>query len=101
MQSQTHDVTLYRAWELLETNKKHVGIGLASVVVVGLIIWFLVYQRDQKKVSAGTAFSKILITQALEQQQPGAVVPETPDAYLKVASTYPSSRAGSRALLLA
>ena len=90
-------VSLYKLWGWFETNKKQVALGAAGVVLAGLVIWFFVWKHDETELAAGKAFSAITVTQLTTPgPHTGAV-----EAYLKVAADYPSSGAGTRALLLA
>ena len=65
-------------------------------MVVGLIVAFVLYRADEADVAASEALSNVALP-----QMTGASRGDTADAYLKVAATYPGSRAGARALLLA
>lgn len=85
----------FLAW--LEVNKKQVVYGIGGAILLGVVIWAFLYQREQKVVEAGEALSRAFVPQAT-----GAATPtEAPNAYLKVASQYPSSSAGAAAQLLA
>jgi tetratricopeptide (TPR) repeat protein len=86
----------HKLWAWFETNRKQATWGSAIIVVVGLIIWFVVWQQGEKEVNASEALSKVT---SMIATSPGA----RPDAsaYLKVAADYPKSSAGARALLLA
>jgi tetratricopeptide (TPR) repeat protein len=92
----THLPLWQQAWVWFEANKKQTLWGIAGLVLVGLIVSFVLYRQDEADVSASEALSNLALP-----QMTGASRGDTPDAYLKVASTYPGSRAGARALLLA
>ena len=97
MSSEVAELPLsHKLWSWFETNKKQVIWGSTAVAVVGLIVWFVAWQRGEKEVNASEALSKVSSSAATT---PGA----RPDAaaYLKVAASYPKSSAGARALLLA
>jgi len=97
MSSEVAELPLsHKLWAWFETNRRQAVWGSALVVVLGLIIWFVVWQQGEKEVNASEALSKVSSTGAT---MPGA----KPDAsaYLKVAAAYPKSSAGARALLLA
>src|SRR5207344_2521053 len=63
--------------------------------VLGLIIFFVVWQRDEKQVRASQALSNVS-----SKQMAAAGKQDNPQDYLKVASDYPSSKAGARAVIL-
>jgi predicted negative regulator of RcsB-dependent stress response len=86
-----------RLWLWFETYKKQLAMALGVVAVAALVIWFLLWQRDQKQVEAGTALSHVT-TGLLDGTM---AKPEAAQAYLKIANTFPGSVAGSRALLQA
>ena len=90
--------SLLKLWAWLETNKKQAIWGAGIVVVLGLVIWFLVWHHGEKEVKAGEALSEVFVKQALAG---GAIGPETAQGYLKVAATYPGFDAGAEAMLLA
>src|SRR5258708_22256652 len=87
-----------RVWDWFETYKRQVALVSGIVVVAGLVIWFILWQREQKQVDAGIALSQVAAGQV---DGTGSRITEAADAYLKVARTYPNSSSGARALLLA
>src|SRR5579859_6628857 len=98
MQSNVAELPLsHKLWAWFETNRKAVLVGTGVVAVVGLIAWVIIWQQQEKQVSAGTALSDVAAMQ-LNGATPRA---EVAAAYLKVAGSYPGSSAGARALLLA
>jgi TolA-binding protein len=84
----------FKAVAWLQANQKQVLLGTATAIVVGLIIYFVIWQRNEKQVAAGEAFSKALSAQMNSRS-------ESPDPFLKVASAYPGSKAAEQALLFA
>lgn len=82
------------AW--LEANKRQVLLGTGTAIVVGLIIYFIIWQRTEKQTAAGEAFSKALAAQI---NSPSGK--SDPAEFLKVANAYPGSKAAERALLMA
>jgi predicted negative regulator of RcsB-dependent stress response len=86
-----------KLWAWFLANQKPVFGFAAAAVVVGLITWFVLWHHDEKANTAADALSAITVVQAIT----GSSQPETSDSYLKVATTYPDSTAGARALLLA
>ena len=85
-----------RLWDWFETYKRQILLVAAFLVVAGIVIWFIIWQRDAKLLDAGAALTQVA---AGELQGTGAHVDS--EAYLKVARDYPNSMAGARALLLA
>lgn len=98
MQSKAVELPLSdRLFAWFDANKKPV-IGFAiAAVIVGLVTWFLVWEGTEKSNAAGNALSALTVTQIMS----GSAQPDETQAYLKVASNYPKSMAGARALLLA
>jgi tetratricopeptide (TPR) repeat protein len=86
-----------RLWLWFDAYKNQLAVALGVVVVAALVIWFVLWQRDQKQVEAGAALSQVTTSQ-LEGTSPKS---EAAQAYLKIANTYPHSIAGSRAVLQA
>lgn len=86
-------------WLWFEKNKKPVTWGTSAVVIVGLVVWFVVYQKDQKQMEASETLSNVAAQQA--NRPTGGHPTDAAAAYLKVASEYPDSSAGARAVLLA
>jgi TolA-binding protein len=83
------------AW--FEANKKQVVWAAVAVTFVGLLIWFLAWNNQQKQIAAGMALSSVSVSQA----ESGGNRQDLAAAYLKVAASYPNSNAGAQALLLA
>lgn len=82
------------AW--VETRKNEIRWGVIIVLVVGLVGGFFVWHQNEKQSAANAALSSVAgrnlgITSASESVE----------ALLKVASEYPNTDAGARALLLA
>src|SRR5437660_5634779 len=86
-----------RIWAWFETNKKPVIAGIALLLAAGLIIWFVLWEQDQKELAASRALSDVA-TAHMGGSAPGK---DSSAAYLKVAASYPKSSAAARALLLA
>src|SRR5260221_6692474 len=86
-----------RLWIWFDTYKRQLVIGVGVLVVAGLVVWFILWQREQKQIDAGTALSQVTTSQ-LEGTSPKT---EAAQAYLNVAKQYPNSISGSRALLMA
>jgi predicted negative regulator of RcsB-dependent stress response len=94
--TQTVGVYEFLAW--LETNKKGVIMAFVAAVVVGFGIATYRWKSNQTEMAASDALL------ALKQPTPAAGETSPPvqaSAYLKVASEYPGTAAGQRAILLA
>lgn len=86
-----------RLWVWFDTYKRQLVIGAVAAALVALAIWFILWQREQKQIDAGTALSQVAAGQLDGAGVPSGAV----DAYLAVAKNYPGSVSGARALLLA
>jgi TolA-binding protein len=86
-----------RLWDWLDTYKQQLALVSGVLVVAGLVIWFVLWQHEQKRIDAGVALSKV----TAGQLEGAGARSEAPDAYLQVAKNYPNSVTGARALLLA
>jgi tetratricopeptide (TPR) repeat protein len=99
MESKVAELPLsHKAWAWFEKNQKQALTSASVVVIVGLIIWFFVWQNGEKQVQASEELSSIAVRQI---SAAAAGSQDAPQAYLKVASDYPKSKAAARALLLA
>ncbi len=87
----------HKAWAWLEKNRTQATYGAAVLVILGIIAGFLVWRAGQKEASASSALSNVAMAQPTA---PGQAA-DTPEAYLAIASQYPHSMAGTRAMLLA
>ena len=97
MESEAAQIPLWQqAWVWFEANKKPALWGAGAVVVVSLIVALVLYRRNEAEVASSEALSNVAIPGASSASR-GDVA----NAFLKVATTYPNSRAGARALLLA
>jgi len=83
-----------RIWAWFETNKKPAAVAGGIAVIVGLVVWFVVWQQAQKQIDAGNALSDVAVGS-------GGQRTDTPEAYLRVAANFPKSSAGAQAVLLA
>lgn len=82
------------AW--LEVNKKRLAIGLGVAAAAGFVVWIYGWARDQKETKASAELLNLRtpITSTNAPPIPGS-------AFLKVANEFPSTDAGTRALLIA
>lgn len=87
----------YKLLTWFELNKTKVIYGTAAAIVVGVIVWFVLYQKSQTQVRSGEALSQVFVSQitgADDRSQAAA-------SYLKVASEFPETEAAAKAILLA
>jgi TolA-binding protein len=87
---------LWRTLAWVEHNKKQVILGTTAAILIGLIVYFVIWQRAEKQATASRALSEAFAAQMDERQ-----AAENPDAFLKVAKEYPNSKAAARASLFA
>jgi len=81
-------VLLLKLWPRIEANKNRILVVVAVVTAILAAIWIFYAQRGQNEIAAGEALTQVTISQTA-----------TPEAYLKIASDYPNTAAGQRALL--
>jgi predicted negative regulator of RcsB-dependent stress response len=84
-------VYLLKLWPWFEENKKAIIAGSVIVIIVAFFFWFSTVQSEQKQIEAGQAVSQLLVSRTGESS----------DGYLKIASDYPGTIAGQRAMLAA
>jgi len=87
----------HKLWAWIETNRKQALLGICGLVVLGLLIAFLVWQKGENEVAASEELSNIAVP-ILMGAGPHT---DVSGPYLKLAATHPKSSAGARALLLA
>ncbi len=97
MESEVAQLPLWqKAWAWFEANKKPTLWGAGGLAAVILIVALFIYRQGEAEIAAGEALSNIATA-----QMTGAGRGDSAEAYLKMAATYPNSRAATRALLLA
>ncbi len=84
------------AW--FEKNRNQALTGAAVAIVAGCVVAFFVWHAGEKQLRASNALSDVAASQTGASEAAQSAIPQ---AYLKVASEYPGSKAGARALLLA
>ncbi|MEI9960627.1 MAG: tetratricopeptide repeat protein [Limisphaerales bacterium] len=83
-----------KIWPWLEANIKRIVIATGILAVLIFIFSYFSYQRQQKEILAGQAFTALVVSStANARSNPGA------DDYLKLAAEYPGTQAGKRAVL--
>ncbi len=90
-----HSDLLYRAWAWFEKNRKQVIMGTVAAILIGLIIYFIVWQREEKRAEASRALSAAF---ASEADKPQTNV--NAEAYLEVARKHPNTQAARLATLM-
>lgn len=98
MESEVAQVPLsHKALAWFEANKKQTLWGVGGVLILGVVVSFVIYHQNEAEIAASEALSNVSVPQMTGAASRANVA----DAYIKVAATYPKSRAGARALLLA
>src|ERR1019366_210245 len=87
----------HKTWAWFEANRKQTLLGAGGLLLLGVIVAAFLYWQDAADVTASEGLSKVAM---LQVGAPGSHA-DLAEAYLKVAATYPKSRAGARALLSA
>ncbi|HTV40903.1 MAG TPA: tetratricopeptide repeat protein [Candidatus Sulfotelmatobacter sp.] len=96
---ESHDAAatfMLKLWPWIETNKNKLVTGTAIVLVIVLGFFLYFWRRDANRISAGDAVTQNMLT--LQPNSPPATVFQS---YMDVASDYPNTPAGERALLQA
>ena len=97
MESEVAQIPLWqKAWAWFEANKRQTIYGAIGLAAIALVVSFFVYRKDQADIAAGQALSNVALSQFATGNRGNLL-----DGYLKVAASYPGSRAGARAVLLA
>jgi TolA-binding protein len=85
---------LFKLWPWIETNKVRIASGAGILLVATGLISFYSWQREQKEITAGNEFSRLMISDSRSLtpvQQAGL--------YLKLARDNQNTLAGQRAFL--
>lgn len=85
----------FKLWEWIESNVRTIVIGAAIVVVAAILLAYYFWRQNEMELTAGEA-----LTQALVSPPPNSDASQLANAYLKIASDYPDTQAGGRALML-
>lgn len=91
----TQTAAFYKTWAWAEANKNLLVMAAAGILVVGCGIGLYVWQQHEKEASASQALSRVATQTSLTGRT------ASPEAFLKVASQYPGTAGGERALLMA
>ena len=98
----TESLGLLKLRDWYEANKKMVNYGGPAIVLIGLLIWFVIYLQTAKQVRAGETLTSVsMLHGPTGGQQTDAAKADAANAFLNVANQYPNSPVGARALLLA
>jgi len=85
---------LFKVLPAVEANKKPIIIGAVAVVVVILLAVIFSWQRNQKEINAGEAYSQVVVSAAATSNPASQA-----DEYLSVAANFPGTIAAQRAQL--
>ncbi|HEY3914851.1 MAG TPA: tetratricopeptide repeat protein, partial [Verrucomicrobiae bacterium] len=91
----TQSALFYKLWAWGDKNKKQLLWGLVAFLVLGIGIAFWLAHQTEKQTDANDALSKFTT-----RDFSSTAAEPTPEDFLKVASDYPDTDAGQRALLL-
>ncbi|HWQ90130.1 MAG TPA: tetratricopeptide repeat protein [Clostridia bacterium] len=92
----THSATLWKLYAWADARKKQLLYGLVGLLAVGLVVFYVVWQKGEKQAAANHALSD-LQAKHMNMPSPG---PDAAAAYFKLAADYPGSDAAARAELL-
>jgi predicted negative regulator of RcsB-dependent stress response len=91
----TKSASLYTAWAWFEKNKRQVILGTIGAIIIGLIVYFIVWQRQEKQADASRALTRAFAANVTGGQS------ESADTYLKISGEYANTKAAGQARLLA
>jgi predicted negative regulator of RcsB-dependent stress response len=95
MESQdTATLFLFKIWPAIEANKKRILWGAGAFGLLVLVILIFSWQRDQKEINAGQAFTQLMVS-----VQANTSPAQLASGFLKVASDYAGTAAAQRAQL--
>ncbi len=95
MQSQdTESLVYFKLVPAIVANKNRIIGGLVAVIAVILLVLFLSWQKNQKEINAGQAYSQLWVS-----AQTGVAPADLASQYLKIAGDYASTQTAQRALL--
>jgi predicted negative regulator of RcsB-dependent stress response len=85
---------LFKLWPWFEANKIRIACGGGIVVVAIGVISFISWQRVQKEITAGEAFTGLMMSDSRK-----ATLEDQAGLFMKVAGEYSGTTAGQRALV--
>jgi len=94
----SHSPDFYKVMAWFETNKTQVIYGTGIAIVLGVIVFFVIWRGNQKQQAAAEAFSKIFISQIMDRSVSDGQLAE---GYAKVAAAHSETKGGMRAELFA
>jgi len=94
----SHSPDFYKVMAWFETNKTQVIYGAGIAIVLGIIVFFVIWRGNQKQQAAAEAFSKVFVSQITDRSLTDAQLAEN---YAKVAAEHGDSKGGMRAELFA
>lgn len=89
----TESAYFFKLWAWFDKSKKQVAWGAAGVAAAAAVVGIVIWSQQEKEGSAAQALSSALVARTFSRT-------ESPEAMLKVATTYAGTRAGAQALLL-
>ena len=92
----TEELFYLKIWPFIEANKNAIIGGAIALVAAVLLVIFYNWERTQKEINAGQAFSQLVVS-----PQPGAAPASQADQYLRIAADYAGTSAAQRAQLQA
>ena len=94
----SHSPDFYKVMAWFETNKTQVIYGAGIAIVLGVIVFFVIWRGNAKQQAASEAFSKVFISQIMDRSVTDA---QLASEYAKVAAEHSDSKGGMRAELFA
>jgi predicted negative regulator of RcsB-dependent stress response len=85
----------FKSWSWVEANLKLVALGAGIVVVAAFFVSYYFWHQNQMEITAGQALTQVIIS-----TPPDSDAGQLADSYLKIASDYPDTQTGERALIL-
>jgi predicted negative regulator of RcsB-dependent stress response len=94
----SHSPDFYKVMAWFETNKTQVVYGAGIAIVLGVIVFFVIWRGNQKQQAAAEAFSKVFVAQMMDRNVSDGKIAED---YAKVAAEHADSKSAVRAQLFA
>jgi predicted negative regulator of RcsB-dependent stress response len=85
----------FKTWSWVEANLKQVALALVVVIVIAVLTSYYFWRQNQTEIDAGQALTQMLIS-----INPSSDADQVANAYFKVATDYPGTQGGGRALVL-
>jgi len=96
MQAQdTATAYFFKLWAWVEANVRTVVIGAGVGAIIAVLISYYFWRQNETEAAAGVALTQLIVS-----TPPNSDAGRLADAYLKIATDYPGTQAGGRALTL-